>query len=530
MLTVPGQTAVATAIPSRLDQLETEASGVRRRQAWSYPEIFNAVNEAIFIHDADTGAIVDVNDSMLHMFGFSREESLRLTVNQSSLGTSPYSATEAQQWIAKAVAEGPQVFEWQARRKSGELFWVEVSLKVAEIGKQRRVLALVRDISERIRVKELLHKQQQEIRTIVENSPDLIVRFDRNLRQTYVNPALLRVMGLPKEACLGQEAGSAIIEGNVRRIVEEVWLLRGDLERVRDSGRPLDFEATSATLGGRRNLAIRLEPEFDLHGALTSILLIARDITELKESQAKLLQAQAESARVARVTTLGELTASIAHELNQPLGGVVTNANAAVRWLDAHPPNLEEVRWAVHRIASDGNRANEVIRRIRALISKSAPTKTAFSLNELIQETIALTQPELNRKQVALRTELAPALPCVTADRVQVQQVILNLMVNALDSLSAVADRLRVLRIRTEHSQPDAVQMAVEDTGGGVAPEEIEKVFAPFYTTKPQGLGMGLAISRSIVEAHGGRLWATPHDGCGATFQFTLPVQEGGGS
>ncbi len=239
---------------------------------------------------------------------------------------------------------------------------------------------------------------------------------------------------------------------------------------------------------------------------------------------------EAELAQVSRLTMMGEVTASIAHEVNQPLAAVVTNAQAVSRWLAATPPNLDESREAVHRIARDGNRASEVIRRIRALVKKGEPARTPVNLNELVQETIVLTKPELILNKVTLQTELAPELPRVPADRVQLQQVLLNLVVNAVDSMSAAADRPRFLRIRTDHPEPQAVQVAVQDTGLGIKPDEAERLFEPFYTTKPHGLGMGLAISRSIVEAHGGRLWATPDDGRGVTFQFTLPVQEGGAS
>jgi signal transduction histidine kinase len=204
---------------------------------------------------------------------------------------------------------------------------------------------------------------------------------------------------------------------------------------------------------------------------------------------------------------------------------VVTNANAVTRWLATVPPNLDEAREAVQRIARDGNRASEVIRRIRALIKKSEPVRKPLNLNELIQETVVLTQSELTRKKVLLQTELARDLPCVAADRVQLQQVLLNLVVNAVDSLGAVAHP-RVLHIRTSHSELDAVHIAVDDTGMGIEPQQTERLFEPFYTTKSHGLGMGLAISRSIVEAHGGRLWATPNDSRGAKFEFTLPVQE----
>jgi C4-dicarboxylate-specific signal transduction histidine kinase len=223
---------------------------------------------------------------------------------------------------------------------------------------------------------------------------------------------------------------------------------------------------------------------------------------------------------------MGELTASIAHEVNQPLAAVVTNANAASRWLAADPPNLNEAREAIQRIARDGARASEVIRRIRALMKKSEPSKTLVNLNELIEETIAFTHPELKHEKISLHAELSPQLPHVPGDRVQLQQVLLNLFVNAVDSLSAVSDRPRILRIHTEQTEPRSVQVTLEDSGAGIKPDEVERLFEPFHTTKAHGLGMGLPISRSIVEAHGGRLWATPKNGRGATFQFTLPADD----
>ncbi|HTQ51265.1 MAG TPA: ATP-binding protein, partial [Candidatus Acidoferrales bacterium] len=420
--------------------------------------------------------------------------------------------------------------EYRIVRSDGDVRFIQIrdEIKTDQLGRAVRAFGTVQDITERKRAEALLHTQQQEIRAIVENTPDWIVRFDTTLRRTYVNPAFVRAIGIAKEVLLGSEPGSAADAG--ARIVksEDLEFFRKALERVLDTGQPLNVENTWTLPTGRRYFTARLEPEFDTHGALTSILTIARDVTELKRHEEQLRQTQAELARVARVTILGELTASIAHEVNQPLMGVVTNANAATRWLAAVPPDLEEARLAVGRIARDGNRASEVIKRIRALMNKGEAVKVPIDLNELIQETITLTEPEVNHDRVTLRAELSPALPRVTADRVQLQQVILNLIMNALDSLSAVADRARVLHICSDHSQPDAVRVAVEDTGGGIAPQDTERIFEPFYTTKPHGLGMGLAISRSIVEAHGGRLWATPNNGAGVTFQFALPIQNGG--
>jgi C4-dicarboxylate-specific signal transduction histidine kinase len=309
------------------------------------------------------------------------------------------------------------------------------------------------------------------------------------------------------------------------------------LNEALQTGRPYDVQYRIVRPDGDvRWLHVRDEIVFDPSGRPVRMFGTVQDVSErmeaeslLKENEEKLWQARTELTRVARVTVMGELAASIAHEVNQPLAGVVTNANAAARWLAAVPPNVAEARQAVDRIARDGNRASEVIKRIRALLRKGDSTKARVNLNELIGETLALTQQELTRNQVVLRTELAPKLPLVKADRVQLQQVLINLFVNALDALRAVEAGPRILRVRTERPEPGTVRVSVEDSGGGIAPDAIERVFEPFYTTKTQGLGMGLTISRSIVETHGGRLWATSHKTSGVAFEFTLPVENGGG-
>jgi C4-dicarboxylate-specific signal transduction histidine kinase len=280
--------------------------------------------------------------------------------------------------------------------------------------------------------------------------------------------------------------------------------------------------------GQRKTIQNSTAPIRNAEGAIVGAVVVNEDVTERVRAEETLRQSQAELARVARLTTMGELTASIAHEVNQPLAAVVTNANASLHWLAATPPNLDEVREAIRRIIRDGTRAGDVITRIRTLLKKGEPTRIPLDLNEVIQETVALTQPELARRKVSLQTELAPKLPRVKADRVQLQQVLLNLVVNALDSLSAVTDRPRVLRILTGPGGSEEVRVAVQDTGVGMDQEQSERLFEALFTTKPHGLGMGLAISRSIIEAHGGRLWMTPNDGPGVTFHFSLPTQNGG--
>jgi PAS domain S-box-containing protein len=248
-----------------------------------------------------------------------------------------------------------------------------------------------------------------------------------------------------------------------------------------------------------------------------------RDVTVRRLADEALDKARSELAQVARVMSLGALTASIAHEVNQPLSGIVTNASTCVRMLDADPPNVDGARETAQRTIRDGRRASDVITRLRALFTKRDAATELVDLNEATLEVIALSQSELERNRVITRTELADQLPPVTGDRVQLQQVVLNLVRNASDAMSAVDDRPRQLLIKTERDEGDQVRLSVQDAGVGFDPQTIKKLFEAFYTTKNDGMGIGLSISRSIIESHHGRLWATPNDGPGATFSFSIP-------
>ena len=253
------------------------------------------------------------------------------------------------------------------------------------------------------------------------------------------------------------------------------------------------------------------------------VLIACEDVTERRRSAEALRQAQADLAHASRVMTMGELTTSIAHEVNQPLAGIVTNAGACLRWLAGDPPNLEEAREAARRIIRDGNRASEVIARIRALARKADTEKQPMDLNEAVEEVLALTEGEVRRNRVLLGRELARDLPLVLGDRVQLQQVVLNLVINGIDAMGTVRDRPRVLTVRTQRVDGDLACVTVQDSGVGLDPKDTEHIFEAFYSTKRGGMGMGLSISRSIVENHGGRLYALASDGPGATFQFTVP-------
>ena len=285
---------------------------------------------------------------------------------------------------------------------------------------------------------------------------------------------------------------------------------------------------TICVLDGKRNEYSELFRKllFQCRDVLQTDLKSVGETAELErkvlERTAELNRAQTELAHATRVTTLGELTASIAHEVSQPLGAMAANAAAGLRFLDRENPDLGEARETLRRIVMDGNRANEVIRRVRALAKGTDIQKVPLDINDVIEEVILIFRQEALSHGVSLRQELASALPQVLGDRVQLQQVIMNLLMNGIQATSPVLGRRHELQIRSQEHGPDQILVAVEDSGTGIEPQNVDQLFSPFFTTKPNGMGIGLSISRSIVEQHGGSIWATRNSGAGSTFQFTL--------
>jgi PAS domain S-box-containing protein len=294
------------------------------------------------------------------------------------------------------------------------------------------------------------------------------------------------------------------------------------------SGRGFTMEARflRARDGAYRWHLNRAVPVRDAEGNILRFVGTSTDVHDWRQAQEALRNTQTEFAHITRVMTMGELTASIAHEVNQPLGAIVTSAAAGARWLATKPPQMDKARRALERIANDGKRAAEVIRRIRALMKRQAPRKEWLDINETILEVIALAQYQLRRSEILLETQLGHDLPLVRCDRVQLQQVLLNLIINAIEAMNAIKERPRELTISSISNGPDAISVEVRDSGTGLDPEHAPHLFEPFYTTKSEGLGIGLSISRSIVEAHGGRLSAAANSPHGTVFSFLLPVNE----
>ncbi len=371
------------------------------------------------------------------------------------------------------------------------------------------------DITERKRAEVV----GQRLAAIVDSSEDAIVSKDLNGTIESWNGGAERLFGYQASEVIGK---SILIIVPPDRHDEE----QGILERIRRGERIKPYETVRMREDGSLlDISLTVSPLRDAAGRIIGASKIARDITERKRAEAALRHMQTELAHANRVATMGQLSASIAHEVNQPITAAVINAEAALRWLGAQPPDLEEVRKALGCIVEDGTRAGNIIGGIRALIKKMPPRQACLDINEAIREVIALTRGEAVKTGVSVQTDLADGLPLIYGDRVQLQQVILNLIINAIEAMSGVAETPRALLISTGQAEPGGLLVAVRDSGPGLDPASLEHLFNAFYTTKSGSMGMGLAICRSIIEAHEGQLWACANEPRGAVFQFTLPLQ-----
>ncbi len=383
----------------------------------------------------------------------------------------------------------------------------------------------LRDITDRKRSEDALREAHAQVlrseerwRSVFENSAVGVALTHLNGRFIVTNPVFQKMLGYSEEELQGLTSLDITHEQdrdpNGRLIAE---LLAGERQQfqIEKQYRRKDGEAVWV----RNNVSIvpgtERVPRF--------LMALSEDITQSKLADAALARARSELTKVTRITSLGVLTAAMAHEVNQPLSGIITNASTCLRMLSAEPPNIDGALETVRRTIRDGNRASDVITRLRTLYSRKEGTFETMDLNEATREVAALSLSDLQRSGVILRYELADDLPPVAGDRIQLQQVILNLLRNAVDAMSTIEDRPRELFIRTEQDEESQIRLSVKDSGVGLTPQAAEKIFEAFYTTKNDGMGIGLSISRSIIETHQGRIWATPNDGPGSTFSFAIP-------
>jgi PAS domain S-box-containing protein len=369
----------------------------------------------------------------------------------------------------------------------------------------------------RVRVGQL-RAQEEKFREAIESIPAMAFVSLPDGYRTFVNKGWVEYTGMTEEQSLGSGWHAVIHPEDLKRVL-------GEWEAALASGKPMYYEARyrRAEDGQYRWFMVRVVPQRNKRGKIVKWFGTLADIEDRKRAEQereKLRQLEADLAHTNRVSTLGEMAASLAHEIKQPIAAAITSANSCMEWLEHEPPNLDRARAAAARIDKYGNRAAEIIDRIRSFYKKSPPRRELVDVNGIIEEILTLLKCEANRYSVAMRTELAAELPKIMTDRVQLQQVFMNLMVNAIEAMKDSGGELAV----KSQLQDGQLQFSVSDTGMGLPKEKIELIFDSFFTTKPQGSGMGLSISRSIVESHGGRLWATANNGRGATFHFTLPT------
>jgi PAS domain S-box-containing protein len=472
----------------------------------------------IIIWELD-GRILEANDAFLNMLGYDREDLTSGRVNRTDLTPAEWKDRDARTVEELKRVGTVQPFEKEYFRKDGSRVPVLLGGVMFEQSPNQGV-SFVLDLTERKRAVEALRQSEERFRTLVQFSFDVYWETDAQHRFTHQEFA----ESLADAPAVGSEIGKTRWEMPYLEPDEEAW--RKHRETL-DAHLPFrDFElARPAPDGSTRYVSVSGLPMFDDTGRFVGYRGVGRHVTERRLAEEALRAMQAELAHVNRVTTMGQLSASIAHEVNQPIAATVTNAQAAQRWLRAQPPDLDEVRASLGRIVEDGKRAGNVISGIRALIHKVPSRKDWFDLNEAILEMLVLTRSEALRHGISLQTRLAPRLPMVQGDRTQLQQVILNLILNAIEAMGDLDDGTRELWISTETEASGGVLVTVRDSGPGLDPADVERVFQAFYTTKPKGMGMGLAICRSMVEAHGGRMWASANESRGAVFQFTLPLE-----
>jgi PAS domain S-box-containing protein len=497
---------------------EQHAIEVLRQREAQWKEVFEHNPVMYFMVDA-AGTVLSVNTFGAAQLGYSVSELL----GQSVLKVFPAEEQDAARSnVAICLENIGQTHSWEIRkvRKDGSALWVRENAKaVRRVDNQLIVLIACEDITERKQAENALRQSEMYQAEAQRLSHTGSFGWRVASGEIIWSEETFRMFGYDKAPSIKHATVFQRVHPDDRARVEQT------IDRASRDGR--DFEHGYRLLmpdGSVKHVHARARAVTDASGGVEFVGAVT-DVTARKQAEVELHEAQTNLAHVARVTALGEMAASIAHEVNQPLAAVVTNAAACLRWLDREPANLKEARGTLQSIINDGNRAGEVIQRVRALVNKTTDRK-ALHINEVVNEVLSLVQHELLSHRVALRLELAPALPPVLADRIQLQQVILNLVVNGIEAMQPVTDRPRELVIRTRLDEARQVLVTVSDCGVGVAAENADRLFDAFFTTKSSGMGMGLSICRSIVDAHGGRLSASGNVGPGATFQFTLPLHQ----
>jgi PAS domain S-box-containing protein len=491
-----------------------------------YRELVEHANSIIlrWTHD---GRITFLNEFGLKFFGYSAEEIIGRDVVGTIVPPTEKAGRDLRQLMLQ-IRGDPEVFEQtinENMRGNGEratVAWTNKIVWGAE-GGVSEILSIGTDITERKHAEEALRRSESYLAESQALTHTCSWAADGTTRMTlYWSEETFRMWGFDPEQ--GLPTWRQIVQ---RIHPQDFEKYKETVEKVFVEKLDVDFEYRIVLPDGTvKHVHTLAHPVLNPAGEVREVKGTTVDITERKRAEQereRLRQLETHLGHINRVSMMGELATSVAHEVNQPITGVVSNGSACLRWLAGDVPNVEEAREAARRIVRDGKRAGEVIARIRALTRRATTPWEKLDLNDTIREVLALVGDEARRKSVSIRTQFADDLSRVSGDRVELQQVVLNLVMNAIEAMSDVTNRGRDLVLTTRNLDADQVQVTIEDSGPGIDPTVLDKIFDPFYTTKSGGMGMGLSISRSILQAHGGRLWATRKDGLGTIFHFTFP-------
>ena len=470
------------------------------------------------------GRITFVNPSAEAIFGYPRQELIGQSIEM--LLPERFRARHLADrvgFFASPSARKMEGREVVGRCKDGSEVPLEVSLAPIHIVEELAVLATIVDVSEHRKRDALLKHERAFLRQVIDNTPSMIFAKDRLGRYTLANRAVADIYGTTVDALMGKT------DADFNRNAEQVQSFRRTELEVMDTlqERFIAEEHMIDAAGRDHWLQAVMRPILSEDGKASQIVGSATDITARKNAELELGRQRNELAHLSRVTMLSELSGSLAHELNQPLTAILSNAQAALRFLAAGNPNLDELREILRDIVDDDRRAGEVIQGLRLLLKKGEMRRESLDMNEVVRDVMKLVRSDLLNTGVGMITELESALPSVTGDRVQLQQVLLNLVVNGCDAMAGAETSDRRLVVSTGLDDSQCVRVRVADHGPGIPAEHLERVFDPFFTTKTHGLGLGLAVCRNIIAAHGGRLWAANEAGRGTSFSFTVPVNAG---
>ena len=485
--------------------------------------LFQQSHRAMVVFDPEADRFIDSNQAAAEIFGYSSPHEIIGKTPADMAAPTQYDGTDSaiasRRRDRSALAEGIESFEWRHQRPNGEIWDAMVHLMAFKYRGRRLLQATLEDITQRRQTDEALRESRQLLESVLENSPAVIYAKQKDGRYKYINREWERVCDLPRERVIGR-ADYDLFPG---QIAEQ---FRANDVAVLETGRLTESEERVGTPWGEQLFLSKIVPLISSAGEVEGLCGISTNITNQRKNELTLREtiATLERERENKLMNVEAIIASIAHEVRQPLTAITTNAAAARRFFGRTPLDIDEIRGALDRVISNSHRASDVFDGIRALFGKVGQGRQSVDLNAITCEALQSVRAELSEHGVVTETNLAPALPNIDGHKGQLHEVIINLVYNAIDAMNTTADRNKLLRIRTQLHDGDAIIVAVEDSGPGIDPQRLDDIFDAFFTTKTKGMGLGLAICRRIIESHGGHLTARSDGKTGAQFQFVLPI------